>query len=129
MTKIALKQRPDYTFKFNRDLGRHGWLRLTPAYSVKLVEEILKGTEPGTRVLDPFAGTGTTPLYAGYHGFPAVGYELNPFLAWFGQVKSDLYSSDDIKKTGSASEELIGIISGNGISPVEPPPIHNIQRW
>ncbi|MCK4762722.1 MAG: DNA methyltransferase [Candidatus Aminicenantes bacterium] len=129
MTNIAFKQRSDYTFKFNRDLGRHGWLRLTPAYSVKLVEEILKDTDPGAQVIDPFAGTGTTPLYAGYHGFPAVGYELNPFLAWFGQVKSSLFSSDDIKNTASVSEELVDMISNNGISPAEPPPIYNIQRW
>ena len=37
-----LRQRADYTHKFNVGAGRHGWLRLTPAYSVKVVEEIRK---------------------------------------------------------------------------------------
>lgn len=36
-----MKQRSDYTFKYNKEQGRHGWLRLTPAYSIKLVKEIL----------------------------------------------------------------------------------------
>ena len=36
-----MKQRSDYTFKYNKQQGRHGWLRLTPAYSIKLVKEIL----------------------------------------------------------------------------------------
>jgi hypothetical protein len=36
-----LRQRADYTHKHNVKTGRHGWLRLTPAYSVKVVEEII----------------------------------------------------------------------------------------
>jgi len=55
-----MKQRADYTFRFNSSLGRHGWLRLTPAYSVKLVKETLKGESPESLVFDPFSGTGTT---------------------------------------------------------------------
>ena len=35
-------QRADLTFKYNLKAGRHGWLRLTPAYSIKLVEKILE---------------------------------------------------------------------------------------
>lgn len=127
--KMAIKQRSDYTFKFNRDMGRHGWLRLTPAYSVKLVEEILQRAEPGSQIIDPFSGTGTTPLYAGYHGFTAVGYELNPFLVWLGRVKTDLYSSSEINETESASEILMETISNNDIIPADPPPIHNVRRW
>jgi DNA modification methylase len=129
MTNMAFKQRSDYTFKFNRDSGRYGWLRLTPAYSVKLVEEILKYSDPNAHIIDPFSGTGTTPLCAGHHGFSAVGYELNPFLTWFGQVKTDLYSGDDINKAVSASETLVEIISNNDIIPAEPPQIYNIKRW
>ena len=29
------------TYKANRERGRHGWLRLTPAYSVYLVEGLV----------------------------------------------------------------------------------------
>lgn len=37
----SVQQNAQYTFKYNTSIGRHGWLRLTPAYSVRLVEEIL----------------------------------------------------------------------------------------
>lgn len=51
MSKIqplsSARQNADLTFKLNRHYGRHGWLRLTPAYSVKLVSEILKASESG----------------------------------------------------------------------------------
>jgi len=38
---MKVAKRSDYTFKYNKKLGRHGWLHLTPAYSVKLVTEII----------------------------------------------------------------------------------------
>ncbi len=129
MAKKEIKQRSDYTFKFNSNLGRHGWLRLTPAYSVKLVEEILQNAPGQSQIADPFSGSATTPLCAGYNGFSAVGYEINPFLVWFAQAKTDLYNQDEIKEAESISEAFIKIISEGKIIPAEPPPIHNIQRW
>ena len=48
---MQISQRSDYTFKYNNKLGRHGWLRLTPAYSVKLVTEII-GNIPKDSVKD-----------------------------------------------------------------------------
>ena len=57
------RQRAELTFKGNIKLSRHGWLRLTPAYSLHLVQDILKDFDPDEDfLLDPFSGTGTTPL-------------------------------------------------------------------
>ena len=64
----SARQNANLTFKLNRHYGRHGWLRLTPAYSVKLVSEILTASDRGIRVLDPFSGTATTSLCAAYAG-------------------------------------------------------------
>ena len=61
-----LLQRADYTHKYNIKTGRHGWLRLTPAYSVRVVEEVMDLTTGHLRVLDPFCGTATTALSAAY---------------------------------------------------------------
>ena len=67
-------RRLDYlTFKGNLAESRYGWLRLTPAYSVHLVTELLDGAalDDDAVVLDPFGGTGTTALVAkalGRHG-------------------------------------------------------------
>ena len=51
------KQRADLTFKYNLKQGRHGWIRLTPAYSIKIVRQILEKHPEITYVLDPFCGT------------------------------------------------------------------------
>ena len=40
---LPLRQFEHLTFKGNLKATRYGWLRLTPAYSVHLVAEILEG--------------------------------------------------------------------------------------
>src|SRR3972149_8944914 len=83
-----LRQRADYTYKFNAKTGRHGWLRLTPAYSLKIVEELIVGHDQVLRIFDPFCGTGTTALSAAYHGHEGVTIDINPFLLWLAQAKT-----------------------------------------
>ncbi len=125
---LELKQRADYTHKYNITSGRHGWLRLTPAYSVKVVEEILSNYEAGGRVLDPFCGSGTTALCAARRGLPAATTDINPFLIWLATVKTRSYSADDIAATRDASEEALQKM-GKALAAVEAPPIHKIERW
>jgi hypothetical protein len=57
-------RRDHFTFRGNLRNTRYGWLRLTPAYSVHLVADILDTVDLGDGgvVLDPFGGTGTTAL-------------------------------------------------------------------
>ena len=88
MHKGATTQNAQYTFKYNSSLGRHGWLRLTPAYSVRLVEEILTELDytPGC-VMEPFSGTGTTELVCANRGISSFALEINPFLVWLGNAK------------------------------------------
>ena len=64
MTAVnTLGRREELTFKGNANHTRYGWLRLTPAYSVLLVEQLLDAhCQPDDVVLDPFCGTGTTSL-------------------------------------------------------------------
>jgi hypothetical protein len=123
-----LRQRSDYTHKANLQQGRHGWLRLTPAYSVKVVEEIIATYEQQPlRILDPFCGTATTALSASYHGHHAVTMDINPFLVWFGRVKTAHYTSDCLEKTRQAGEQALTRISDTKAGVL--PPIHNIERW
>ena len=44
---------------------------------LQLMRDIVKICEPGGRILDPFAGAGTTILAAVREGYEAVGIELN----------------------------------------------------
>ena len=91
--RTPLTQRADYTQKHNAKTGRYGWLRLTPAYSLKVVNEILGAydDDSGMHVFDPFCGTGTTALCATYHGRKAVTTDINPFLVWLSRAKTDYY--------------------------------------
>jgi hypothetical protein len=123
-----LRQRADYTHKHNTGLGRHGWLRLTPAYSRKIVEETLAAIPVSARILDPFCGTATTALCAAYRGHYAATVEINPFLVWFGQAKLAHYSEDDLTCARGAAGRALARIRGGRARPA-PPPIHNIGRW
>ena len=129
VSREALRQRADYTHKFNADTGRHGWLRLTPAYSVKIVEEIIGRYKDPMWVLDPFCGTATTALSAAYHGHGGVTTEINPFLVWLGQVKTARYSDVLIAATRRAGARVLESVKCRTVDPVEAPPIHNIGRW
>ncbi len=124
-----LRQRADYTQKFNENTGRHGWLRLTPAYSVKIVEELMDQYAQPARVLDPFCGTATTALSAAYRGHEGVTTDINPFLVWFGRAKTAEYSCASVDSTQSACARVIEAVNGRTIEPAPAPAIHNIERW
>jgi len=124
-----LRQRADYTYKFNAKTGRHGWLRLTPAYSLKVVEELIAGHDQAHRVFDPFCGTGTTALSAAYHGHEAVTTDINPFLVWLAQAKTAHYSPKDVAVTRDACAAALDLVKRRAVDPVPAPPIHNVERW
>jgi hypothetical protein len=125
----ALRQRADYTHTDNLQNGRHGWLRLTPAYSVKIVEELIGRLDGPHRIFDPFAGTATTALCAAYHGHEGVTLDVNPFLVWLGQSKTAHYRSDDIATACVACERALGAVESETVQPAAVPPIYNIGRW
>lgn len=124
-----LRQRSDYTYKFNAKTGRHGWLRLTPAYSLKIVEELVSHRREVARVFDPFCGTGTTALSAAYHGHRSTTTDINPFLVWFAQSKIAHYSDLDITATLQACSEALDSVERKSLEPAPTPAIFNIERW
>ena len=127
--EMKASQRSDYTFKYNSKFRRHGWLRLTPAYSVKLVEEIIGNISEDSFVLDPFSGTGTTGLVAAEHGLSAHCLDINPFLVWLGNAKHRNYSACELKKlrieVNAALAECKELTNKENWLP----DIHNITRW
>ncbi|MBF0108207.1 MAG: hypothetical protein HQL76_03420 [Magnetococcales bacterium] len=125
-----LRQRADYTHKYNYQSGRHGWLRLTPAYSVKMVEEMLSnGPRDPSHVLDPFCGTATTALCAVNRGHEATTIEINPFLVWLAATKTAPYAIATLKTTRYACDEALALVAKRNASLMPEPPIHNIARW
>jgi hypothetical protein len=128
---VYVKQRADLTHKYNRTSGRHGWLRLTPAYSVKIVDEIIAQWPPETRILDPFSGTATTPLCAVSQGYAATAIDINPFLIWLGRAKVAIYREQDIEETRQIANGLLDAIASKKEIEATPvlPPLYNIERW
>ena len=124
-----LRQRADYTHKFNSKTGRHGWLRLTPAYSVKIVDGLLSGLKRPARILDPFCGTATTALCASYRGHDSATIDINPFLVWLGRAKIAEYSDAEITSTRDASCRIARSVKRGEAGQAEAPPIHNVERW
>ncbi len=123
-----MKRKAELTFQHNRKRGRYGWLRLTPAYSLKMVQRYLPDQVTGT-VLDPFCGTGTTPLYAAYQDLEAYALELNPFLVWFAKIKTATYNESTVEELVAASKWILGRIDRDQAPLADPPPIKNIERW
>lgn len=122
-------RKPELTFKHNLKLGRHGWIRLTPAYSVKVVQEILKENESVKHILDPFSGSGTTGLVCNENGLSCDLFDINPFLVWFAKVKNANYSTEQITETQIIAEEIIFALKYKSTDKHWLPPIHNINRW
>ncbi len=114
------------TFKANLSLGRHGWLRLTPAYSRHLVEEIVRPLGKRDRVLDPFCGTGTTALTCAEHGIRADTVDINPFLVWLANAKFTAYETSHIEEA-KAFPSALRLAGSNGN--LWHPPLHDIEKW
>ena len=72
--------RKTVSFQGNKGKPAYGWYKYKEAFSAGLVEYFLgsyKGQVSG-KVLDPFAGIGTTLFAASSQGIPADGIELLP---------------------------------------------------
>jgi len=124
-----LRRRAEYTHKFNARVGRYGWLRLTPAYSLKIVEELIANHPNAQRILDPFCGTGTTALCAACYGRESTTADINPFLVWLTQTKIARYPAETIEAVQSACQEVLVLVARRAVKPVSTPPIFNVERW
>lgn len=118
------------TFKGNLRQTRYGWLRLTPAYSVHLVAELLeKHWTDGARVLDPFCGTGTTALVCAERGIPCDTTDINRFLQWLARAKTASYSAKHLSECREQAAAVgKAMLRANGVAPWTPP-IHQIEKW
>ena len=67
------------SFQANKDKNAYRWYKYKEAFSAELVEYLLLNNKiPKGRILDPFAGVGTTLFAAAQTGFSADGIELLP---------------------------------------------------
>ncbi|MEZ6234212.1 MAG: hypothetical protein R3B68_08480 [Phycisphaerales bacterium] len=124
----GLGRRDHLTFRGNVALGRHGWLRLTPAYSLQLVRELLSQAGPDDLVLEPFSGTGTTPLACASLGIRCHAVDINPFLVWLGNLKLSRFNSATARAVGDAARRIADRAKAPNAAAWRPD-LHQIEKW
>ena len=121
--------RARFTFHGNVRETRYGWLRLTPAYSVHLVRELLESRAlPELPVLDPFCGTGTTLLTCAELGIACATLDVNPFLVWLARAKTAKYSAKCLSEADALISEMSRAALTRSNAPWLPA-LHQIDKW
>jgi DNA modification methylase len=77
----------------NMSFPRHRWYEFKEGFGNSLVERAINDVKETRKsdilnVLDPFSGSGTTPLTALQNNCNAIGIEVNPFMNFVGETKS-----------------------------------------
>ncbi len=121
-------RRDHLTFRGNTALGRHGWLRLTPAYSLHLVRELLEQSRSDELVLEPFSGTGTTPLACAAMGIRCDAVDINPFLVWLGNLKLTRFADCTAPAVRSAALRTAKEARDSHTTAWKPD-LHQIEKW
>jgi hypothetical protein len=117
------------TYRGNSKHTRYGWLRLTPAFSVHLILDLIQALPSNARVLDPFCGTGTTALVCAEEGIASDTTDINPFLLWLGAAKCRQYSAPELAEAHEVAQQVVAALrSTNGREPWLPP-LFQIEKW
>jgi hypothetical protein len=84
-----IRDRTSSTFADNLRLPVHRWFRFSAGFSADWAEQTIRSGASGrpTRILDPFAGSGTTLLAAEDAGSESFGIEAHPFLHRIARAK------------------------------------------
>lgn len=129
-SQMSLGRLDHLTFKGNLKDTRYGWLRLTPAYSVHVVSDVLdSASAKDAVVLDPFCGTGTTALVCAERGLACDTTDINPFLLWLTRAKTRFYEPAEISAFAGAAERVALAIRTDHGRPSWTPAIHQIDKW
>lgn len=98
MSEIAALQ--DFSALDSVDLPRHRWYFFKEGFSPAIVNAAIDDSECDSEdlIVDPFSGSGTTPLCAAMRGHRFFGIEVNPFLQFVAQVKLDHSKSSIFEK-------------------------------
>ncbi len=101
------------------DRAVHDWYRFILSYPPHLVREYLAkfNVESGDTVLDPFCGTGTTPVECMKHGVSSIGFEAHPMTHFAAQTKTNWNASPTrLRRAASViAEEATRRIEAGGL--------------
>ena len=81
-----VQDRNSSTFIDNMKLPVHRWFRYSAGFSAEWAEKVIL-SQRASRVIDPFAGSGTTLIAAEDSGANCYGVESHPFVARVARAK------------------------------------------
>ena len=117
----------DTAFSENHDRTLHRWVPWIAGFSSSFVAGVLHEARRGQRklrVLDPFAGVGTTLIEALRHGDDAIGFEINPYaaLACRAKCRATHYDAKALETMLARFEDYGERKSRNGEGSISAPP-------
>lgn len=86
----------DATFRKSSEAPLHSWFPYLEGYSPRFVERVRHEYLPDAqRIIEPFAGSGTTPIVLGQSGIECAFSEANPAMAFIAETKLAVLRLDE----------------------------------
>ncbi len=96
---LSHKYNNSVNFSENADVPFHQWFRYREGFSGNLIKELIRdsGATKNEFIIDPFSGSGTTPVVAVLNGYNALGIDVNPLSAYIANVKMQQYTQAELQ--------------------------------
>lgn len=93
----------DATFRASNDSPLHSWFPYLEGYSPRFVHRVRHEYLAGAkRIIEPFGGSGTTPIVLGQSGIECAFSEANPAMAFIAETKLAV-----LRLSGDARDALV----------------------
>lgn len=124
-------------FNKNKSVPIHQWYPFVEGYSKEFIQSILKELPYSpTCVLEPFAGSGTTPVELQDQNIKCISFEVSPFMHLLSTVKMRRdYMHEEFEKAFNQIKIIINA-SPDNIREIEPIPFgktlikkENLSKW
>jgi len=98
-----IKVEQDYTATFadNMKMPIHKWYRYTAGFSASWVSDLIRDEQKNgrTRIIDPFAGSGTVLIESEFAGVESIGVESHPYIYKIAKAKLNWnFQADKFRK-------------------------------
>jgi DNA modification methylase len=98
-----IKVEQDYTATFadNMKMPIHKWYRYTAGFSASWVSDLIREEQKNgrTKIIDPFAGSGTVLIESEFAGVESIGVESHPYIYKIAKAKLNWnFQADKFKK-------------------------------
>jgi DNA modification methylase len=113
--EVKVEQDYSATFADNMSLPIHKWYRYTAGFSASWVNQLIRQEKSNgrTRIIDPFAGSGTVLLESEFEGVESFGIEAHPYIYKIAKAKldwnypADKFKSEALKLLRKAKTKII----------------------